>query len=67
MEKAVGLYRCPGNPPFVCLVERDKASYLAQAAYREAGHKPDIEALPWEADYRAAKQRKTCSIVVSRP
>ncbi|WP_214477678.1 hypothetical protein [Mesorhizobium sp. dw_380] len=57
MEKAVGVYRCPGNPPFVCILEQGKASYIGQTAYREAGHKPDFDALPWEADYRAAKQK----------
>ncbi|WJI67203.1 hypothetical protein NLY36_20135 [Mesorhizobium sp. C399B] len=58
MKKAVGVYRCPGNPPFVCVVERDKASFLTQAAYREAGHKPDFHALPWEAEHRAVKERQ---------
>lgn len=58
MEKAVGVYRCPGNPPFVCIVERDKASYLTQASYRDAGHKPDFDELPWETEHRAAKERK---------
>ena len=57
MERAVGLYRCPGNPPFVCIVERAKASYISQDAYRVGGHKPDFNALPWEADYRASKQK----------
>lgn len=31
--EAVGLYRCPGNPPFACVVERAKASYITQDAY----------------------------------
>ena len=57
MERAVGLYRCPGNPPFVCIVERAKASCISQEAYRAGGHKPDFNALPWEADYRASKQK----------
>ncbi len=54
---AVGLYRCPGNPPFACILEKAKSNYIAQEAYRAGGFKPDFDALPWEADYRAAKQK----------
>ena len=55
--EAVGLYRCPGNPPFACILEKAKCNYMAQEAYRAGGFKPDFDALPWEADYRAAKQK----------
>ncbi|BCH02202.1 hypothetical protein ACVILI_003947 [Mesorhizobium sp. USDA 4775] len=55
--EAVGLYRCPGIPPFACIVERAKASYISRDAYRAGGYKPDFDALPWEAEYRAAKQK----------
>jgi hypothetical protein len=53
---AVGLYRCPGNPPFACILDKANCNYMAQDAYRAGGIKPDFDALPWEADYRAAKQ-----------
>lgn len=55
--EAVGLYRCPGIPPFACFMERGKANYIAQDAYRALGHKPDFDALPWEAEYRASRQK----------
>jgi hypothetical protein len=55
--EAAGLYRCPGIPPFACIAERAKASYISQDAYRAGGHKPDFNALPWEAEFRAAKQK----------
>jgi hypothetical protein len=54
---AVGLYRCPGNPPWVCLLEDAKGSYVAENHYREGGYQPDFDALPWESDYRAAKEK----------
>ncbi|ESZ54726.1 hypothetical protein X729_27925 [Mesorhizobium sp. L103C131B0] len=40
MEKAVGVYRCLGNPPFVCVVERDKASYSLRLATVKRGTSP---------------------------
>ncbi len=57
MERAVGLYRCPGSPPFACILESGKCSYIGQDAYRSGNHKPDFDALPWEAEYRATKQK----------
>jgi len=48
----LGLYRCPGNPPFACIMEGSRGSYVTQDTYRAAKHKPDFDALPWEADYR---------------
>jgi hypothetical protein len=55
-SKVVGLYRCPGIPPFACVMEGARCSYVSQDAYRANGHKPDFEALPWESDYRAARK-----------
>ena len=54
---ALGLYRCPGNPPFACIMEGSRGGYVTQDTYRAAKHKPDFDALPWEADYRAANQK----------
>ena len=34
-----------------------RGSYVTQDAYRAAKHKPDFDALPWEAEYRAANQK----------
>lgn len=53
---ATGLYRCPGNPPCACVMEDKKASYVDAAHYRERGYRPDFESLPWEGEYRAAKE-----------
>ncbi|WP_164895568.1 hypothetical protein [Mesorhizobium sp. M7A.F.Ca.MR.176.00.0.0] len=40
-----GLYKCPGIPPFVCIMERNKASFITQEAYRAGGYKPDFDAV----------------------
>ena len=58
---AVGLFRCPGNPPFACILEKAKCNYIAQDAYRAGGVKPDFDALPWESEYqnRRAKERNS--------
>ena len=55
--EALGLYRCPGNPPFACIKEHAKCSYITQDAYRERRLKPNFDDLPWEAEFRAAKYR----------
>jgi hypothetical protein len=44
---ALGLYRCPGNPPFH--VSRRLPEVVHQDTYLTAKHKPDFDALPWEA------------------
>lgn len=54
--KAVGLYRCPGDPPFACILEGTKGTYVTEPAYRAGGFKPDFEALPWEGEYRARRE-----------
>ena len=56
VSQILGLYRCPGNPPFVCVMEGARCGYLSQEVYRQSGHKPAFEALPWEADYRAVRK-----------
>lgn len=55
--KVVGLYRCPGNPPFACVVEGLKGTYVTEHAYRAAGHQPDFGTLPWEDEYRTARKK----------
>lgn len=55
--KAVGLYRCPGDPPFACVLEGARGTYITESAYRAGQYKPDFDALPWESEYRAIKER----------
>lgn len=40
---AVGLYRCPWNPPWACVLEGAKGSYVAEDLYREGGYQPDCD------------------------
>ena len=54
---AVGLYRCPGNPPWACVLEGAKGSYVAEHHYREGGYQPNFDTLPWESDYKDAKEK----------
>ncbi|WP_292471788.1 hypothetical protein [Mesorhizobium sp.] len=56
LMKAVGLYRCPGEPPFACVLEGTRGTYITENAYRAGGFKPDFETLPWEGDYRARRE-----------
>ncbi|WP_246680578.1 DUF6074 family protein [Mesorhizobium sp. B2-4-13] len=51
----IGLYRCPGVPAFVCVRQGTRCSYLSQDVYRASGYQPDFEVLPWESEYRAAR------------
>ncbi|AGB45269.1 MULTISPECIES: DUF6074 family protein [Mesorhizobium] len=55
VSHTIGLYRCPGVPAFVCVREGTGCSYLSQDVYRASRYQPDFEVLPWESEYRAAR------------